>query len=264
MCVLWVLLFKKLQVGSFFEHVKLTPKQVFLLSYYWCYEYGKLKDKEREIRTTSHPIVRLEKYFRKVCRLHFRQHPPTIGGPGTIVEVDETCVFKAKYNRGRRFRRHVWLFGGIERGSGRCFLSIVKRRDASTLLRLVAKYIRPGTTVISDCWRAYNSVSALPQAYRHLTVNHRFNFVNPLNGAHTQNVESLWQKLKSEAKRCYGINNPKYKDYLKEFMWRRQFGGQEEILFNFWDQIAQLYPLQAPSYAHYYVFFVLLFCFLFM
>ncbi|KAK6039433.1 hypothetical protein COOONC_23061 [Cooperia oncophora] len=98
------------------------------------------------------------------------------------------------------------------------------------------KNIRPGTSIISDSWRA-NQISMLPQAYRHLTVNHRLNFVDPQSGAHTQNVESLWQKYKQIGKRRYGINTSRYEDYLCEFLWKKQF-GRSEALFNFWDQAA--------------------------
>ena len=37
-----------------------------------------------------------------------------------------------------------WVFGGFERGSTRCFLSIVDRRDAATLIPLIKKNILPG------------------------------------------------------------------------------------------------------------------------
>uniref|UniRef100_A0A0N4WFM2 DDE_Tnp_IS1595 domain-containing protein n=1 Tax=Haemonchus placei TaxID=6290 RepID=A0A0N4WFM2_HAEPC len=105
-----------------------------------------------------------------------------------------TLVARREYNCGRLVRRHQWLFGGIQRGSGRAFLRLVRRRNAPTLLRLIGKFIRPGTTIISDCWRAYSQIAALPNAYRHLQVNHQLNFVDPQTGAHTQNVGSLWQK----------------------------------------------------------------------
>ena len=166
-----------------------------------------------------------------------------IGGPGVTVEVDETCVFKAKYHRGRRFRRHTWLFGGVERGSGRGFLRVVKKRDGPTLTRIIMQHVRPGSVVVSDSWRGYNGFSILPQPYRHLTVNHRIQFVNPNTGAHTQTIESMWQKLKFQAKKRYGMNNSRYADYLAEFLWRREFGKPEEILFNLWNHIALFYPL---------------------
>ena len=46
-----------------------------------------------------------------------------IGGPGTIVEVDEAKFGKRKYNRGRMVHGS-WVLGGIQRGSDSCFLTI--------------------------------------------------------------------------------------------------------------------------------------------
>lgn len=96
------------------------------------------------------------------------------------------------------------MFGGVERGTKRAFLRIVRNRDAATLLPIIQVFILPGTTVISDLWGAYRTVSNLPQGYQHLTVNYCINF-DPNTGAHTQSIESTWQKFKLKMKRQYGL-----------------------------------------------------------
>ena len=45
----------------------------------------------------------------------------TQSGPGKEVEIDEICIVKRKYNRGR-IQNQVWLFGGIERRSKNKFI----------------------------------------------------------------------------------------------------------------------------------------------
>ncbi|VDO39931.1 unnamed protein product [Haemonchus placei] len=65
---------------------------------------------------------------------------------------------------------------------------LVRRRDAATLTNIILKIIRPGTTIMSDSWRACSQLSKLPVGYRHITVNHLDNFVDPRTGAHTQNI----------------------------------------------------------------------------
>ena len=47
--------------------------------------------------------------------------PVMIGGPGKIVEIDESLFGRRKYNRGKRVKGK-WILGGTERGSKECFL----------------------------------------------------------------------------------------------------------------------------------------------
>lgn len=87
-----------------------------------------------------------------------------------------------KYNRGRVLEEQ-WVFGGIERGTGNSFLVPVDTRDADTLLRIIRKTIEPGTTIVSDCWKAYRSLEKA--GLEHFTVNHSIEFINARTGAHT-------------------------------------------------------------------------------
>ena len=48
-----------------------------------------------------------------------------IGGPGIVVEVDESKFGKRKYNRGRKVDG-CWVFGGIEGVGKKCFLNLLK------------------------------------------------------------------------------------------------------------------------------------------
>ena len=61
-----------------------------------------------------------------------------IGGPGSIVEIDESKFGKRKYHRGHRVEGQ-WVFGGYERETGKSFLVPVERRDAETLLPIILK-----------------------------------------------------------------------------------------------------------------------------
>ena len=66
-----------------------------------------------------------------------------IGGPGTVVEIDESVFYKTKYNVGRR-REHTWVFGMTERGTNSVIMIPVALRDQATLFPLIVTYIRPG------------------------------------------------------------------------------------------------------------------------
>jgi transposase-like protein len=116
-----------------------------------------------------------------------------IGGPKKTVETDEIKFGRRKYHRGHPVRGQ-WVFGGVERESGKLFLAPLPDRTADTLMDIIRDRIEPGTTVISDCWGAYCNLDS--QGYTHRTVNHSIQFVNSDTGAHTNTIESTWRSVK--------------------------------------------------------------------
>ena len=111
------------------------------------------------------------------------------GGRDVIVEIDETCVSRRKYERGRLVRHQQWIFGGVVRGTfgQECFLAEVARRDAATLLQNIQQFIEPESIIFSDLWKGYDRITNMPEGYQHIRVNHSENFVNLNNPtAHTQ------------------------------------------------------------------------------
>ena len=59
------------------------------------------------------------------------------------------------------YREGHWVFGGIERGTSEAFMVEVTDRSASTLLPIIQKFIKPGTTIISDEW--FRRVASIQQ-----------------------------------------------------------------------------------------------------
>ena len=116
------------------------------------------------------------------------------------VEVDESKFGTRKYNVCRVIEGQ-WVFGGICRQTKDFFLVPVASRDSATLVAIIRDRIQPNTTIISDCWKAYKCLK--DEAFQHLTVNHSMNFVDPITGAHTQNIESHWRVVKDQMPR-YG------------------------------------------------------------
>jgi hypothetical protein len=82
-----------------------------------------------------------------------------------------------------------WVFGGIERESGRTFFVPVWDRTADTLTNVIRAWIEPGTTLISDCWVAYQDIASRGSTHR--TVNRSISFVNPDTGDHTNTIEGM-------------------------------------------------------------------------
>ena len=48
-----------------------------------------------------------------------------IGGPGKVVEIDESKFGRRKYNRGRYQEGH-WVFGGVERGTSKAYHGTIR------------------------------------------------------------------------------------------------------------------------------------------
>ena len=117
--------------GTFFEGSHLPLMDIFRLSFYFCRQTHTREliqfDMEREDGTmpSTHTLADFMEFFREVCFLHYERHPVVIGGPGMVVEIDETVISRRKYNRGRLIREQQWFFGGVERGSNRTFIAPV-------------------------------------------------------------------------------------------------------------------------------------------
>ncbi|KAG0439534.1 hypothetical protein DMUE_2368, partial [Dictyocoela muelleri] len=93
------------------------------------------------------------------------------------------------------------------------YVEVVPNRRRETLLPIIERICRPGTIIWSDEWRSYNNLSL---NFHHETVNHSINFINPDNGANTQTIESLWNKLKTRLKSIMGVVKLDIQDYLNE------------------------------------------------
>lgn len=249
-------------IDTFFAGTHLTLKEVFQISYFFARQTHSQDEMQFDMRRDdgstvgAHAITDFKNFFREVCQWHFAQHPVVIGGPGKVIEIDETVVTKRKYHRGQLRAEEQWFFGGVERGSAdKCFLVPVERRNAQTLLPIIARHVLQGSTIVSDGWAAYGGIDNIrmiisqEQAYSHLVVNHSENFVNPENAeAHTQTIESTWSHFKSRHKEERGTARTLFASYLSQFMWRRKFSG-DDALFHLWSQIAEQYPCEQDEMA---------------
>jgi transposase-like protein len=211
--------------------------------YHWAHEQTTINFSMHELGIGSETtIVDWNNYLREVCALKLVEEPLCIGGEGLHVEIDESMFVRRKYNVGRAVRQQ-WVFGGTCRETGECFLYTVEDRSAKTLLPLIEQSIKRGTTIISDEWRAYLTIKDIPDRdYKHITVNHSENFVDPATGACTNTVESLWGKAKARNKKHWGTHRSMIDSYLSEFIWRRQSVGKDPFL-RILEDIVKINPL---------------------
>ncbi|KAJ8927607.1 hypothetical protein NQ314_019915 [Rhamnusium bicolor] len=156
---------------------------------------------EHELQLSSSTVVDWSNFCREVCIGCIVDASECIGGPGIVVEIDEAKM-------------------GFERESKKCFFVPVENRTKDTLLEIIQKWILPGTTIMSDCWKSYDCLA--DEGFQHEAVNHSKNFVDPDTGAHTQNIERRWRDVRAGIPR-FGRREQHFDGYLAEYQFRQVY-----------------------------------------
>jgi transposase-like protein len=177
------------------------------------------------VRMTGHSsntITSYMNFFRELVISTLEDDNHVIGGPGIIVEIDESKFGKRKYYRGRMIEG-VWVVGGIERtNEKKCFVKVVQDRSAETLHDIISRHVAPGSIVYTDLWRGYIGIEEIEEMnMTHRTVNHSENFVDPNTGAHTNTIEGFWNGLKLQIPSRNRTKNT-ITNYLLECIWRKK------------------------------------------
>jgi len=101
-------------------------------------------------------------------------------------------LFTLLKNKTGRILSQQWAFGGICGEIHDVFMVIVPIRSTNILILIIENNIAACYIIISDCWKSYDTLKH-NNAFQHIMlVNHKYNFVSPDSGAHTQNIERLW------------------------------------------------------------------------
>jgi transposase-like protein len=204
---------------TFFFGSYLSCSQILFLGYLWLTRHTH----QQTMTMTGHSsntVTAFYRHFRVLVESTLSEEDQLIGGPGVIVEIDETKLGRRKYNRGHRVDG-VWVLVGVKRTTARrVFVVPLINRSADTLLDIIRNYVIQGSVIHTDMWKGYALVKEELNLEHH-TVNHSLHFKNPHTGVHTNTVEGTNNGLKYHiAPRNRvgdGIN-----DHLAEFVWRRR------------------------------------------
>jgi ISXO2-like transposase domain len=218
-----------IRAGSPFYNVKSDLRRIVFAIYLWSTEIQ--ENKACEFTGLSKPtVIMIYAFLRDICKKYLENNPIMLGGEGIVCQVDESLFsYKPKYHRGRAPEQEQWVFGIVDTSFSPAlgYMECVERRNAETLLPIIRRICLPGSIINSDGWAAYPGIQKMGYEYRF--VNHRVNYVDPITGAHTQNIESYWAKQKLKIKKMKGIPRKYVQEYLYEFMWHDRFDGDNKF-----------------------------------
>lgn len=217
-----------IRTGSFFYRSKLSLPSLLSLLYFFCMGIGLVECRRLlKGKVSKNCILQWFVYLREVCSLYLLQNNTQLGGRGRFVEIDECAIgHKRKFNRGFvRGSGTKWIFGIIDVTSKKCHIQWVPDRTRDTLYPIIRQHIAVGSCIHSDEATVYRTLGQ--QNYEHRTVCHKDNYVNPMDGTHTNNIENFWAHLKNYIKGIQGVNIQNLPLHLDEYMycWNRKNEG---------------------------------------
>ncbi|KAG5679537.1 hypothetical protein PVAND_009097 [Polypedilum vanderplanki] len=208
---------RSLTSGTFFSsHLSIVDICKFLVL--WVQNASLLVIKNETEITAQKTLVDWSSMSREVLFDAFILNAKPLGGIGRTIEIDESKFGRRKYNRGKRVEGQ-WIFGLLERETGDIILVPVEKRDRDTLIPIIQKYVLPGSTIISDFWKSYDTLNDL--GYQHLKVNHSITFKDPETGANTNRIESTWRAAKASYSSS-GRRKSFYASYLAKYIFMKK------------------------------------------
>uniref|UniRef100_A0A5S6Q5B5 ISXO2-like transposase domain-containing protein n=1 Tax=Trichuris muris TaxID=70415 RepID=A0A5S6Q5B5_TRIMR len=133
--------------GTWCQGSKLPLRKIVQFLYAWSKEYTTCTFCVQELDMAPSTAVQWNLAARTAAAQAVLRNPVKIGGPGLTVEVDESLFSRRKYNRGQAYPQQ-WVFGGVCRETGECFLVEVPDRSSATLIPVIKDHIWRGTTVV--------------------------------------------------------------------------------------------------------------------
>ena len=91
-----------IQRGSWFAKSNLSIDVIHKMTYYWVYNCTNEYVREELRLGSKHTVVDWFNFGREVCGEILERENVLVGGPGRIVEIDESKFGQRKYHRGRR------------------------------------------------------------------------------------------------------------------------------------------------------------------
>lgn len=142
----WLIHFrtKSIRDGSYFAKSRLSLSQLLLLVYLWS--VGTPQNAQATIAGVSYrSVLQWNAFIRDICSTWLLRNPVRLGGPGIVVQIDESVMAKQKYHRGHLpSGSSRWVFGMVDTQSRLAHVQMVEDRSAKTLIPIIQKHCAPG------------------------------------------------------------------------------------------------------------------------
>ncbi len=216
--------------GTPFESTRTPLRDWFYVMFLFCASRNGVAAKEvqRQLGVTYKTAWRMCRLIRAYMGYVDGDFP--IGGPGKIVEADETFIGGVDRGAGGPVGDKSIVLGMVERGGDVVARHIVDR-SARSVVPHINRFVKAGSRVHTDDWTGYNSLIER-HGYDHETVNHSAKeWVR--DDVHTNSIEGFWANVKRGIKGTYVWDSKKYlQTYLREFEYRHNLRQQPGLMFD--------------------------------
>lgn len=114
-----------LTLNTWFDDTKISFLTALELTLYWFFQVP-VSSAAGQCGVSKECAVDWYSYCRQICFIVVANQDICIGGPGLHVEIDESHLWKRKYQRGRILaNQDIWIFGGVCRESKEAFMTLV-------------------------------------------------------------------------------------------------------------------------------------------
>ncbi|XP_029639343.1 uncharacterized protein LOC115214311 [Octopus sinensis] len=223
---------QSVRIGSIFEDSDVSLTTFIWLMYMWSREHLN-SEIAHETKVNVNTIDDLCQYIRELLEGFLEDHPTELGddppeiggfdsqtGKPKVVEIDVTTISKPKPN-GKKHVKGYKVFGGIERGSEKCFLVPIEHRNKEAFEAAIVRWVLPGTHIVSGVWAEYLQISQIQQGiYTHDYIN----LIERDSENQTSDIDRMWLRVKGKLRRKHLTSDKAvFQSLLAEFIWRSHF-----------------------------------------
>lgn len=151
--------------------------------------------------------------------------PAVLGGVGKTVHIDEA------YLRYLAVKGHETNTAAIVLGmacEGQIICGRVPDRRANTLIPLILSRVLPGSTIVTDMHKAYQSLETY--GFKHIQINHSVAF-HDFNGNTNNEIEAFWSTVRRTFRSYRQVSPDNLWSYLAEIEFRYNRRNSRDKVF---------------------------------